>query len=186
VTAQTGAEESDEALAVAARQGDRAAFAVLVARYREVACAYAYARLHHRDEAEDAAQEAFVRAYEALPRFRPAECWSAWMMRILRNLCTDLLRRRRGRATEPLAEDWADLSPTPEIEILAKARRQELIAALAALPEKYQTPLLMHYSSRRTYREIALALDLPESTIIGRMAGALRILRRRLGQESER
>src|SRR5436190_24267262 len=112
--AQTGAEETDEALAIAACQGDRAAFAVLTARYRDVAFAYACARLHHPEEAEDAVQEAFVRAYEALPHFRTGECWGAWMMRILRNLCTDLLRRRRGRATQPLPEDWADLSPTPE------------------------------------------------------------------------
>jgi RNA polymerase sigma-70 factor (ECF subfamily) len=52
---------------------------------------------------------------------------------------------------------------------------------VAALPEKYRVPLAMHYASGRTYREIALALGVPESTVVGRMAGALRQLRRRMG-----
>src|SRR5438045_3706318 len=80
---------TDEMLAAAAREGDQEAYSLLVARYRDVALAYACARLRHREEAEDAVQEAFVRAYMALGRFRVSECWGAWMMRILRNLCTD-------------------------------------------------------------------------------------------------
>jgi|SRR5579871_5699704 len=183
--AQTPTETTDEALAAAAQTGDPAAFALLVARYREMAFAYAYARLRNREEAEDTAQEAFVRAFIALERFRTSECWGAWMMRILRNLCTDVLRRR-GRNCPLYDADGPDDMPSPEQFALAKERRQELKAAVAALPEKYRIPLLMHYASGRTYREVALALDLPESTIVGRMAGALRLLRRRLRQERVR
>jgi RNA polymerase sigma-70 factor (ECF subfamily) len=61
-----------------------------------------------------------------------------------------------------------------------------LAAAVTELPEKYRVPLMMHYGSGGTYREIALALSLPESTIVGRLAGALRLLRRRLPSEVER
>jgi RNA polymerase sigma factor (sigma-70 family) len=183
--AQTPAETTDEALVCAARAGDREAFSVLVARYRDVAFAYAYARLRSREEAEDIAQEAFVRAYQALDRFRVTECWGAWMLRILRNLCTDALRRKRGRRLEPLPEEWLADGPTPEAFALARERRRELNAAIARLPEKFRIPLLMHYASGRTYREIAIALDLPESTVVGRLAGALRLLRRRLGGERE-
>jgi RNA polymerase sigma-70 factor (ECF subfamily) len=146
-----------------------------------VAYAYAYARLRDRDEAEDVAQEAFVRAYLALARFRASGCWSAWVMRILRNLCTDTLRRRRGRCAEPMDGDWLDDRPSPEMLAVAGESRRELRAAVAELPEKYRVPVMMHYGSGRTYREIALALGLPESTIVGRMAGALRRLRRRMG-----
>jgi RNA polymerase sigma factor (sigma-70 family) len=175
---------TDEALVSAAREGDQEAFTILVARYRDVAYAYACARLRNRSEAEDVAQEAFVRAYLALGRFRASERWTAWMMRILRNLCTDTLRKSRGRRLDPLEDDYADQGPSPEMFALAKARHQELRAALLALPEKYRIPLLMHYCARRTYREIALALELPESTIVGRLAGALRLLRRRLKHDT--
>jgi len=185
--AQTTDAVTDEALAAAARMGDDAAFSALVARYRDVAFAYALARLGDRDEAEDAAQEAFVRAYLALSRFNPAASWGAWMMRILRNLCHDHLRRRRVRQTEPMIPDaWFADGSSPEAMAMAKERRRELNRAVAALPEQYRTPLLMHYASGRTYREIAVALEIPESTVVGRMAGALRILRRRLGAEGER
>ncbi|HLK60255.1 MAG TPA: sigma-70 family RNA polymerase sigma factor [Chthonomonadaceae bacterium] len=185
--AQTPPEVTDETLAKAAQAGDTTAFAALAARYREVAYAYAYACLRNRDEAEDTVQEAFVRIYQALGRFRSSECWGAWTMRIVRNLCTDALRRRR-RKNFPLEEasEVSDRGPSPEQFMLASARTRELNAAIAALPEKYRIPLLMHYGSGRTYREIALALGLSESTIGGRLAGALRLLRRRLRQEEIR
>ena len=185
--AQTPPELTDEALAKAAQAGDTTAFATLAERYRVVAFAYANACLRNRDEAGDAVQEAFVRMYQSLARFRVSECWGAWMMRIVRNLCTDTLRRRR-RNRVPL-DEVGELSaggPSPEQFALASARTKELNRAIAALPDQYRIPLLMHYASGRTYREIALALGLPESTIGGRLAGALRRLRRRLQQEEVR
>lgn len=181
--AQSPTEVTDERLAAAARSGDREAFSLLVGRYRDTALAYAFARLRDREEAEDAAQEAFVRAYMALDRFRVSDCWGAWMMRILRNHCTDRLRRRRGQPLALQEMEWIEDSRSPEVAALARERRRELTEAVERLPEKFQTPLLMHYASGRTYREIAVALDLPESTVVGRLAGALRLLRRRFGKE---
>jgi RNA polymerase sigma-70 factor (ECF subfamily) len=176
-------ESSDEALVEAARSGDREAFGLLVERYRDLVYAFSYARLRNREEAEDTAQEAFLRAYQYLPEFRMADRFGGWLMRITRNLCTDVARRRRSRPTEELSEDWMDHSPTPEMAAMVKERRRELTAAIDALPEKHQVLILMHYGSGRSYRDMALALDLPETTIVGRMAAALRGLRRRLGKE---
>lgn len=184
--AQRVGERTDEMLAGAAQTGDSEAFAILVSRYRDVALAYAYACLGSREEAEDAAQEAFVRAYQALPRFRVGESWGAWLMRILRNHCTDVMRRRKHRAPFELEGDLPDPLPSPEDAALHQERRRELLAALARLPEKYRIPLTMYYASRRTYREIALALNLPESTITGRLAVGLRKMRRTLCTEDER
>jgi RNA polymerase sigma-70 factor (ECF subfamily) len=70
--------------------------------------------------------------------------------------------------------------PGPEAILLDGERRRELGKAIAALPDKYRVPLLMHHMSRRSYREIALALELSESTVTGRIATALRLLRRRM------
>ena len=172
-------EQTDENLVDAARNGDREAFGLLVSRYRDLVYAFAYARLRNRDEAEDAAQEIFLRAYQHLPEFR-SDCFGAWLMRIARNFCTDVQRRRHTRRTEELSEHWMDRSPSPEMAAMSKERRHELAAALEALPEKHQTLVLMHYGSGRSYREMALALDLPETTVVGRMAAALRTLRRRM------
>jgi len=177
------AKQSDEALVEAARSGDREAFGMLVERYRVLVYSFSYARLRNREEAEDTAQEAFLRAYQYLPEFRMSERFGGWLMRITRNLCTDVARRRKSRPTEALSEEWMDASPSPEMNALLKERRGELTAAINSLPEKHQILILMHYGSGRSYREMAMALDLPETTIVGRMAAALRGMRRRLGKE---
>ena len=177
------AERTDEALVEAARAGDREAFSMLVERYRMLVYSFSYARLRNREEAEDVAQEAFLRAFQYLPEFRMSDRFGGWLMRITRNLCTDVARRRKSRPTEELSEDWMDGSPTPEMAAMAKEKRRELTSAINGLPEKHQILVLMHYGSGRSYREMALALDLPETTIVGRMAAALRGLRRRLGKE---
>jgi len=178
--AQSATEHTDELLADAARDGDTRAFALLVDRYRDTAFAYSYAHLRLRDEAEDVVQEAFVRAYLGLPNIQATRCWAAWLMRIVRNLCNDALRRHRSRPVAALDEAWPDDSPTPEMLLLIGERGDEIRRAVNELPEKLRVPLVMHYVSRRTYREIALALDVPETTVVGRLSMALQRLRRRL------
>jgi len=175
---------TDEALARGARDGDQDAFAELVARHRATAFAYAYARLGQREEAEDVAQEAFVRAWAALDRYRPGACWGAWFMRILRNLCVDAARRRAQHQAATLSDDWACPAPCPEALAITGEERTRLAVAVAALPERLRTPLLMHYGSRQTCREIAVALGVPESTVTGRLAAALRRLRHGLREEA--
>ncbi len=177
---QSPVELTDESLAAAARSGDRCAFDTLVGRYRDMAFAYSLARLNSREEAEDVTQEAFVRALIALDRFHAHASWGAWLMRIVRNLCHDSLRRRNVRSSVTLDDRWMDSAPTPEMAALFSERRTELQRAFAAMPEKFRTPMLMHYASLQSYKEIAVALSIPESTVIGRMAGALRFLRKRM------
>ena len=182
--AQLHKDRTDEALAGAAQSGDLEAYTLLIARYRDVAFAYAFACLGNTDEAEDAAQEAFVRAYLHLPQFRTSQIWGAWLMRILRNHCTDL-KRRKCRTETPLSDlELPSGLPSPETAALQREQQRELYRAICRLPEKYRIPLTMYYTSRRTYREIALALNLPESTITGRLALGLRKLRLTLAEEN--
>ncbi len=131
-TAQSPVEVTDESLAAAARSGDRQAFDTLVGRYRDIAFAYALSHLHSREEAEDVTQEAFVRALLALNRFRIQASWAAWLMRIVRNLCRDALRRRRVRASVTLDDRWMDSAPTPDMAALFFERCTELAGAIAA------------------------------------------------------
>ncbi len=181
--AQAPFEVTDERLAEAARDGDRQAFASLVARYRDTAFAYAYVRTGNRDEAEDLTQEAFVRAFQSLSRFRANGSWGAWLTSIVRNLCHDAYRRKQTRCTVDFTPNLKDTNPSPEAIALSEEAMKTLGSSVHALPEKYRTPLLLHYSGRQTYKEIALALGLPESTVVGRMAGALRLLRRKMVEE---
>jgi RNA polymerase sigma factor (sigma-70 family) len=83
-------------------------------------------------------------------------------------------------------EQWSDVSPTPEMRLVAAEAEQELARAVAALPDSLRLPLVMHFGSCLTYREVALALGVRESTVIGRVASALRVLRRRFGAEGSR
>src|SRR5437588_12597391 len=155
--AESPVKTTDEALAAAAKTGDRRAFEELVERYRDIIFAYSYARLRVREEAEDIAQEAFVRALTSLGRFNVRASWAPWIMRITRNLCHDALRRRMVRGHQQPNEDWADREPGPELQAISSERSERLRAAVQALPDKYRTPLFMQYASRRTNKEIALA-----------------------------
>ena len=176
--AQSPSADSDEQLVAEARGGDDLAFARLVGRYRDVAFAYAYISLQHRDEAEDIVQEAFLRAFVSLSRLQTTRCFAAWLMQIVRNLCNDAGRRRRNYPSVPLDDSWPDGGPTPEMFLIETERAREVSKAVADLPEHLRVPLLMHHVSRRTYREIALALGIPETTVAGRIATALLRLRR--------
>jgi len=98
-------------------------------------------------------QESFVRAYASLHRLRRDGAWEAWLMRILRNLCADALRRRRDRPTEPIDLDWAAGGPSPEAAALQAERSRDLDLAVSGLPEKYRVPLLMRYASHRSLAE---------------------------------
>src|SRR5262245_3805665 len=123
------AEVPVEALVTAARAGDEAAFSLLIERYREVVFAYALAALRDWDEAEDAAQETFVRAYQSLHRLRWGRSWEGWLMQILRNTCRDAQRRSRVRRTAPIDPDLLETRPGPEALALSAERRSELVAA---------------------------------------------------------
>jgi RNA polymerase sigma-70 factor (ECF subfamily) len=177
---------TDEDLARSAAAGDQLAYASLVERYRRLAFATAYAMLRSREDAEDIAQEAFVRAYRALPSYDSRRPWAAWLLCIVRNLCRDAVRRSAVRAAHASSRSEsgdAEPPPSPEAMMLASERASALQAAVNALPEHLRTPIVLHYAYGHTYREIAVALGLRESTVVGRLAAAMRRLRRRLAPE---
>ena len=121
-----------------------------------------------------------MRAYQSLHRFLVSACWSSWLTRIAQNVCRDALRRRRVRAAAELDANHSDGAPSPEARALMVEGSRILLDAVEKLPEKFRVPIVMRYEHERTYKEIAEALNLRESTVVGRLAGALRILRRRM------
>jgi RNA polymerase sigma-70 factor (ECF subfamily) len=138
--------------------------------------------LGRRAQAEEAAQEVFVKAYRAMDRYDPAQPFAAWILRIASNHCIDLIRRR---AREPLGFDDADAdveaAAGPEDggeAALTGAQDAEAVrAAVDALPERYRLPVVLAYFEEASYDEIAERLGITRNHVGVLLLRARRALR---------
>lgn len=172
---------TDSALVERARSGDQAAFGDLVARYQALACRVAYVITRSEAEAEDAAQEAFVKAYYALDRFREGAPFRPWLLRIVAN---EAKNRRTAAARRPTLEldaaaDRASSGTalSPEDAALAAERRERLLAALDRLRGEDRLVLAYRYFLDLSEAEIAAALGVARGTVKSRSSRAMRRLR---------
>jgi RNA polymerase sigma factor (sigma-70 family) len=174
----------DAELVGLARRGDVAAYETLVRRYREVAFRTAYLIAHSSADAEDATQEAFVKAYYALDRFRPEGAFRPWILRIVGNEARN--RRRSARRRESLALRLAGDRPSgasaqaPEAAAVSSDIARTLLAALADLPERDRLVVSYRYLLERSEAETAAALGVRPGTVKSRLSRALEKLRARL------
>ena len=164
---------SDADRVVRAQAGDRDAFASLVQAHERMAYAQAYHHLGNREEALDAAQDAFVQAFLRLNDLREPARFAGWMRQILRNVCRGRLRARRP--VEPL-EAAAELE-TPAPDLVAAERRQVIRAALECLSEETRLTLELFYLGGGSYREVAAAQEISVSTVRSRLRNARARLR---------
>lgn len=141
--------------------------------------------LGHGGQAEDAAQEVFMRAYRAFGSYDRTQPFAGWILKIAGNHCVDLLRKRGAEArvfgdedTERLEAVSNDLSALGEL--LSNERVEELKAAIAALPEKYRVPLVLAYYEDASYDEIAARLGLTRNHVGVLILRAKQALRRSL------
>lgn len=180
----------DHALIERCRQGEVAAFEPLVEKYRDRAWRLAFNILRDREDAADVIQEAFVRAWQALPSFRGQSAFYTWLFRIVVNVASDRARQRaaRGRAfgTERVPEEeWdramSDPGPAPDDEARRAEERERITRALAALPEHHRTIIMLSDLEGLSYREIADVLDIPMGTVMSRLHHARKRLRDVLG-----
>jgi RNA polymerase sigma-70 factor (ECF subfamily) len=178
----TRTREPDAGVLARARAGDEEAFAVLVRHYDPGLRALAFRLLGSRDRMDDALQEAYVRAYRALPRFRGEAKLGTWLYRIVYNACLDELERgrRAGLVLVPDFPDEEDSSPGPGEAV---ARRDELARALAALPTEQRAAVLLVDAQGFTYRAAGRILGVPEGTVASRLNQARAVLRVALGEE---
>lgn len=173
---------SDErSLTAAAQRGDQAAFGMLVQLHAKRAYAVARAIVTVHEDAEDAVQEAFVRAYQALDRFNLEQSFGPWLNRIVANAALDLARRRKVRTTDELHESLAGSFRDPGE---ADELRRRLGEALAQLPERMRSVLVLHDIKGFAHSEIGKTLGIPEGTARSdlhharqRLRGMLRDLR---------
>lgn len=170
----------EDALIRAARDGDYASFEKLYERYRVTVYRFVYQMVHKQDEAEDITQEAFVRAFQNLHRFREQAKFTTWIMRIAMNLCTDKVRMTQRRAALEQQEaagalDWMTVGKVvdPLSDIEADRRATLVRNAVLALPDHHRNVLVLRDFEDREYSEIAEMLG----TSVG--GAKLRVLRAR-------
>lgn len=175
--------------------GDVNAFELLVTAYEGQLYRMAYGMLHSREDAGDAVQESFLKAYLSLGSFRKESRFSVWLYRITANCCLDLLRARSKRSecalsdSEGEAIELPDGRPEPEQQLLQKEESAALHRAIAELPAEYRTALLLREGSALSYAEIAAALGIEEGTVKSRIYRARRrlaaVLQPEAGKEGE-
>ena len=178
-----GRPSEDAELTERACDGDVDAYEELVTRYQGIAFRVAWLVVHNRGDAEDAVQEAFVKAYYALPRFRPGAPFRPWILRIVANEARNRGRsaRRRERLTPRVAAaDTADAAPSPEAAAIAREDAQSLAAALDRLPDRDRLVVACRFLLELSEAETAETLGVKPGTVKSRLSRALVRLRTEL------
>jgi RNA polymerase sigma-70 factor (ECF subfamily) len=193
--------EADElSLVQKARAGEADAFRALVVRYQRKVYAVALGIVKDPDLAWDVAQEAFVRVHRALPEFEAKSAFSTWVFRITTHLAIDAVRRERTSRKDEIDDvDEADvaegaegilstaLGNDPRANVLRKELAGKIQDALAGLPEKHRTILVLREVEGLSYEELAERLQINKGTVMSRLFHARRkmqvLLRRYAGLE---
>jgi RNA polymerase sigma-70 factor (ECF subfamily) len=174
-----------------ARAGEAAAFEALVKRHQGAAFALAYQMVRHREDAQDIAQEAFVRAFRGLRDFQGQAAFKTWLHRIVVNLALDALRRRVRQPAAPYddarepgdeAREEAGTRPdeNPDRALQARETREAIRMALEELPAPQRAALLLREVEGLSYQEIAEVLECALGTVMSRLHYARRRLQERL------
>lgn len=169
-----------------ARHGNAAAYAWLVTAHQEVAFRAAYLVLGDADEAKDATQEAFVKAYRALERFRDGTAFRPWLLAIVVNTARNRRRSARRRASLQLRAEadaalGAATSPSAESSVLAAEQRRHLLSAVNALSADDRLVIGARYFLDLSEAEIATLAGVARGTVKSRLSRARARLARALG-----
>lgn len=175
--ARNPGEVGDAALVVRARGGDREAFGALVDRYADQARRVARAVLQDPDDADDAAQDAFLAALVKLDQYDSARPFGPWLMRIVANAATDRRRRRKVRSAVSLDEGLVAGGPRPDVLAEREVLLGRLRTALGELPERRRIAVVLFDVEGYSHAEIAQVLGIPEGTVRSEVFHARRKLR---------
>ena len=190
------AEESDLVLVKRVQRGDKTAFDLLVRKYQHKVVKLVLRYVRNPAEAEDIAQEAFIKAYRALPQFRGDSAFYTWMYRIAINTAKNSLA---SRDRSPIAYDLDLTDPeeshsvqtklqdpdTPEGMALTEEIRQIVNSAIEALPEELKTAIVLRELDGLSYEEIAAAMECPVGTVRSRIFRAREAIDKRLREVFE-
>lgn len=177
---------NDAALVRQCLQGDNTAFDKLVKRYQRQIYAFCYHMLGNYDDAVEAVQDTFVKAYYALDRFRQDANFRYWLFRIASNTCIDVIRTRTRchvqsvEDAEAVIDGIRDEKLSPEDETVQAEERALLRHAVLGLSERYRLSLVMFHFNGMSIKEISQVLGRPEGTVKSDLHLAREMLRRRL------
>jgi len=168
---------TDRDLILRARRGDAKAdaFGELVTRYQVSVFNVCYRILHERAEAEDLAQESFMRAFERLNTFDLEREFGPWIRRVAANLCLNYLESRKV-TTQFDEERDADKGQQPEAVTEIRERSEQIRQALASLPPHYRVVIELRHYQEMSYDEIAAELNIPLSDVKSHLFRARKIL----------
>lgn len=166
-------------------RGNHEAFARLIEMYKAPVYNLAYRMLSNAAEAEDAAQEIFLRAYTKLATYDRERRFSTWLLSIASNYCIDVLRRRRATLVDldDVAYTVRSSDPGPESSALDRELQQAVARAIGRLPESYRLVTVLRYYYDFSYEEIERITGLTESTVKTRLFRARRQLETLLDAE---
>lgn len=165
-----------------ARRGDKVAFGKLIEAYQTPVYNLAYRMLGNADEAEEAAQEAFIRAYTRLDSYDPSHKFSTWLLSITSNFCIDQIRKRRAvllSIDEPLPPHPAlhsDNNKGPEGQFLVNEEQSLVQSMLNELQPEYRETVILRYWYEMSYEEIAESMRTTVSAVKSRLFRARRQL----------
>lgn len=177
----------DPDLVARALRGEEKAYRALLDRYQRSVYSICLRMVKNETEAEDLAQEAFVKVFTSLGRYDPTYPFSSWIFKITANLCIDHLRKRRLQTVsidEPVAgkdgdftKDFPAPGANPEGLMLTREKMEALDAAIESLPPHYRIMVLLRHQEGLSYEEIAEALDIPLGTVKARIHRARALLK---------
>src|SRR5712692_3248778 len=185
-----GRPEDDSELFARAQRGDMAAYEEIVQRYQQIAFRTAYLITSSAAEAEDAAQDGFMKAHRALASFHTGADPRPWLLRIVANEARNRVRStgRRHQLELRLAEGSrpGGAAPSPEAAALAAEDRRRLLSLVNELSDEDKRVIASRYFLELSSEETAAALGIPEGTVKSRLSRALSRLRQRVEVEGAR
>ena len=166
-----------------------AAFELLLERFQDKVFRLAFSMMHNETQAEDMAQDVFVKIWKALPAYHGGASLSTWIYTITRNTCLTELKKRVTRPTvslhEPEIEAAADRIPSLQSAGPEPGAEMDVATLLAELPEKYRQVITLFYLEQKAYDEIALMLGIPLGTVKTLLFRAKREMLKRLSRRGQ-
>lgn len=183
MVAKQADDSASRALVRAAQAGDPDAFRRLVETYMRAVHGIAYRMMGNHDDADDVAQETFVRAHRALDRYDETYSFYTWLRTIATRVALNEIEKRKRRQTqggevyETAAEVVASPAPDPSEQLALQQLSEALQAALQKLPGEYRSVLALRTYEQMSYEEIATTLEIPIGTVMSRLNRARGLLR---------
>jgi RNA polymerase sigma-70 factor (ECF subfamily) len=194
--AKRRSQAEDQALIRRVQRGDAAAFNDIIVKYEKIVFNFAYRLTHNYDDASDIAQDAFIRAYNAISTFRGDSAFSTWIFRITTNVFLDDRKKKKAHPQQSLDEfatqedqregmQVEDPGPTPEDIVTLSERQHTLVRAIQTLPEHHKAMVVLYHLHQKSYDEIAEVFDVPIGTVKSRLNRARLALKENLKLSAE-